>query len=443
MSRKNDESQERIKQIVIGMLKTLDKLSEGVDICGEHVGPFTYPLVRVLHECKEGTRIAVEAYEYDVRNENRVDYESLHGVYETLLDTPEFKEFESALRDYFGDTYPEKSMAFLQTAIEGNVDRNTMIARVVDEITQSPVEWTFKLFFQGLKLDEESFEFDNLVLRKITPSDFQEKSPWRINLESGFVPAHSVVEWTTTDIPKGYKNKPQRVSEIIEKLVRLKLVKSGLFKVSAWSARTPYLLENSDDFALLDSDPLLLGISPIRRIPEPVSFGVTEKERYLRFTKNVFPYLEKNQNQKINFALKMLSEAAWKPIDEAILFCVIGLESLFLLNEGELRHKLASRVAVIMKHMGKDAESIYDDVRIAYGIRNKFVHGSFRDTLTEMEKESLLLKLSEYLSESVVIWIQLLSMNRTPKSILDILDRAVFSIETEKGLKALLKSIAI
>jgi len=139
----------------------------------------------------------------------------------------------------------------------------------------------------------------------------------------------------------------------------------------------------------------------------------------------------------------MLSEAAWKPIDEAILFCVIGLESLFLLNEGELRHKLASRVAVIMKYMGKEAQSIFDDVRIAYGIRNRFVHGSFRDTLTEMEKESLLLKLSEYLSESVVIWIQLLSMNRTSKNIIDILDRVAFSIQNENRLKALLKSIVM
>ena len=91
--------------------------------------------------------------------------------------------------------------------------------------------------------------------------------------------------------------------------------------------------------------------------------------------------------------------------------------------------------------MGREAESIYDDVRTAYVIRSKFVHGTFPSILNDTEKEFLLLRISEYLRESITIWIQLLSANHKPNDIIDIFDRTAISTETRTKLVAIIKSM--
>ncbi|HKQ97643.1 MAG TPA: hypothetical protein VJV75_07205 [Candidatus Polarisedimenticolia bacterium] len=50
-------------------------------------------------------------------------------------------------------------------------------------------------------------------------------------------------------------------------------------------------------------------------------------------------------------------------------------ETLFLTDPSELSHKLAERVAYFVGTDGPERRSIYDDLKLAYSIRSKTVHG--------------------------------------------------------------------
>lgn len=136
MSAPEWKSKEAVRDIVVRMLRVLDEASKDVHTFGELIGPFQIPNVEIAYEDKEGTHIMVLLDDYDVISENRVDFEVLMEIYQTMSDTREFKVFEDILRTRFGDTYHDRSLQFLGKAIEGNVDRETLLSRAVDEITQ-------------------------------------------------------------------------------------------------------------------------------------------------------------------------------------------------------------------------------------------------------------------------------------------------------------------
>jgi hypothetical protein len=63
------------------------------------------------------------------------------------------------------------------------------------------------------------------------------------------------------------------------------------------------------------------------------------------------------------------------PVEGRISLAMSALEALFLNEKDELSFKLALRTAVFLGTLGYDRETVFNDVREAYGIRSDYSHG--------------------------------------------------------------------
>jgi hypothetical protein len=83
--------------------------------------------------------------------------------------------------------------------------------------------------------------------------------------------------------------------------------------------------------------------------------------------------------------------------DERVLDWVVALEALFSDSEGELVHKLASRIAWFLGRDGEDRIGIAKRVRDLYGIRSNIVHGRKHQITGED-----ILTLESYVRKSII-----------------------------------------
>lgn len=129
--------------------------------------------------------------------------------------------------------------------------------------------------------------------------------------------------------------------------------------------------------------------------------------------------------------------------ERRITDCMMGLESIFLRDDGEqqeLSYRLRMRVARVMSKFGFDAFKIKRMINEAYRVRSNFVHGgtlSYDDTKALEEKyESLqkfLLQLMDILRISIIIT---LMMDVEKQKFIDLIDGSFlekkFEIELEQ-----------
>lgn len=115
---------------------------------------------------------------------------------------------------------------------------------------------------------------------------------------------------------------------------------------------------------------------------------------------------------------------------------MISFESLFLTNERELGFKLSLRVAVLLAKENDKREKICRDLRNAYRIRNKVVHGAKREKIDAMVKKGfgsfneLSANMEDYLRKSIRAFYEKASREHLAKNLKHItihhLDQGIF-----------------
>lgn len=437
-----EDSIQELRQDIDNLIKTLDLVSKEVTIYGEHTGPYRYPVIRITHQDQEGTHVVLVDEDFDVSNEMRVDWISLEEVHKKMLDTLEYKKLEAVFRRRFGERSYEYLNDFITEIIEGNLDEEEIISRAIQEILYLPSRWDFKLYIQGLIIKHERIELDEFIIRKPTSSDFGPHTPWSIDDDSDVIPVHVVIEWASHNIRKGNRYMNERGAEVARILTKLRLVKAGQYKVSAWTAIAPSLFDGGNDIIELASTPFFLGLSPLMKVPSITHFEDSDCKQYERYRLLIFPSLEKSHNREIGFAINILNEIAWRTYDESLLFCIIGLESLYMENEPELRLKLSTRVTALLDYFKLNSEVVYDDIWNSYNLRNRFVHGGTAKKQTAPKDEALLARLVDYLRLSIVIWSQILEKIKY-KDFIRILDKSIFSNTAKKQMESILQPVMI
>lgn len=157
--------------------------------------------------------------------------------------------------------------------------------------------------------------------------------------------------------------------------------------------------------------------------------------------------------------------------EKRVANAIMGLEALFLNNEGELKYKLSKRISKIMGLLGCNAIKIDQTVMEAYKIRSKFVHGDhleankiidlekiFRGEKTVNGKKLEILDNDENMSDFIRKIIELLRVsiilitlqrngendakNKMKKEFINLIDDSLIDKEKEKELKKLLLTLS-
>ena len=104
------------------------------------------------------------------------------------------------------------------------------------------------------------------------------------------------------------------------------------------------------------------------------------------------------QHSRIGRSRRFISAARKEPHPAIKIshYCS-AFESLFSTDNAELSHKLSERVALFLTEHGYKPMSVFEDMKVFYGVRSKVTHGDNLQSSREMELGALSNKCDSYL----------------------------------------------
>ncbi len=337
-------------------------------------------------------------------------------------------------------------------------DTNIVVDIFVDEFFRKPTRWNVRVALLGVKLRQRELSFGDMILRFPEGYDFPHSvsitygqgSPQPAGIppqKSKMVPVSTFLTWIQDGIPRGRIATDEIIKKVKEITRQLRLLKTSRFVVTGWDGWTNSITEKGHLFANVIPQKDLLQHRYSGESFTSTKFGEEERRNYSILKRKVFA--KRTRDHKI---LRRLETAIWayeeiseRSALECVLFIIIGLESLFLISEGELSLRLATRTASLLKYMGNDPLKVYNDVRSAYRVRNKFVHGGKLENELD-EARRLLLRLIEYLRQSILVLYQIpIEKMKVLKEFLETLDSVHFDNEgrTNSYVQKLLTGLSV
>jgi len=221
---------------------------------------------------------------------------------------------------------------------------------------------------------------NNLRIRKLTKEEFSElcvnakngigaSLPFRvaINIEYQIEMPYS--------IQKGEPISDQEPKEIFDKLISaLRLFKAG-------SVGYTILKSKSLSWQPMMGTKIRSGIFYKTLIGDKYKLTSQECKKFEKFW-SLYQKHDFNQNESIKFIVIAIKRFDYtyerEKAEDKLIDFIIALEALFLKEEekSELTYKLAIRMATFLGDNKKEKQQIFSDVKNAYNVRSKIIHGS-------------------------------------------------------------------
>ena len=117
---------------------------------------------------------------------------------------------------------------------------------------------------------------------------------------------------------------------------------------------------------------------------------------------------------------------------------VIGLEALYLQNDGDSSYKFRSRITKMMSFFDCDTKVLSETLKDAYKIRSSYLHGS---VLSDKKAEELLPTIFECLRRSILLFILLNKEGFEKKKVLPQIDYSFADGEENNKLKKKIEEV--
>ncbi len=314
-----------------------------------------------------------------------------------------------------------------------------VIFTFLNDLEEGSREWKVKAFIKGIGLEAEKIKISkNALLRKPTPSDFEEETPLDVPIFNKL----TVFPSTILEINLRTKKKALLSIELEKLVIALRLYKlCSLFVLETiWQPKSILL---PTQIYKTHFNAHLTYTYTIER---------SEETRLSKFVNKISSLLPLDENGKLLFsdpcsiAILRYQDALLKSenIENKIAYGIMGLEALYLKPEerGELSHKLAQRVAKTLGFLNDQPIKLYNILKRGYEIRSSFVHGSCLISEKEEKLNSLLENILECLRKSIITFLQLKS-HKEKGEIINLIDKSMLDDEISVKLKKLLERLTI
>lgn len=176
-------------------------------------------------------------------------------------------------------------------------------------------------------------------------------------------------------------NPPQVRLERILQLCRNALLSSWLIKDNSINFEQGFIQYSLDNTINVSSNFLGSIFTNATGERTPIELTLDELKKWEQlFAKSIFNLLFQKPNQKganrLSMALKYLDSARTSfELGLKVSFYCMCFESLFSTDSTELSHKIAERIAFFLSDDPELRIGIYRNIKSAYGVRSKVVHG--------------------------------------------------------------------
>lgn len=316
------------------------------------------------------------------------------------------------------------------------------ITTFIGDIENSPLEWKFKIWINGIWLENNEYDiYNGLKIRRPMPIDFEIENPFNISIidNSGFPKTSNAI------IELRYRSQEHREynNEIDNLLNCLRLFKLG----SVHSIKT----EMNPKSILMSgsSSSSLLYFSTTYKY----SIGENEIPRLNDFLVKIKTLLPKSSTSEISeeidpiiISLQRYNDALLKPesIESRITSAITCFEALYLKGKErmELSHKLSQRASVLLKLFGFAPLEVYRTLIQAYDVRSTYIHGSQIKPEERKNLPRIAEKTLEYARVSILIFLQLKPLIDKEKFIAKI-DNSLLDEEAYSKIKKLVNENCI
>ncbi len=314
-----------------------------------------------------------------------------------------------------------------------------VIFTFLNDLEDGTREWKVKAFIKGIGLEAEKIKISkNALLRKPTPSDFEEETPLDVPIFNKLTVFPSAI----LEINLRTKKKALLSIELEKLVIALRLYKiCSLFVLETiWQPKS----------ILLPTQIYKTHFNA--RLNYTYTIERSEEVHLSKFVNKISSLLPLDENGKLLFsdpcsiAILRYQDALLKSenIENKIAYGIMGLEALYLKADerGELSHRLAQRVAKTIGFFGEQPIKLYTLIKKGYEIRSSFVHGSCPISEKEEKLSSLLENILECLRKSIILFLQLRNYKEKEKFI-TIIDNSMLDDSVAAKLKKLLEEILI
>lgn len=143
-----------------------------------------------------------------------------------------------------------------------------------------------------------------------------------------------------------------------------------------------------------------------------------------------------NESKPLGIALRFYDSCLLesKSTEHRIANSISCLEALYLSDpSGELKRRLSQRVALIMKHFGFVPNKVFEDVKDAYDIRSKYVHGNSLNKKQILKAFEIIENIVQYSRISFLVFLQWKNQY-DKKKLLKLIDQALLDETISKKL---------
>jgi hypothetical protein len=353
-----------------------------------------------------------------------------------VKDLGEYKSLESVLGPKTGSLERfARDVSF--TSFQGLDDKE--IAERVNafgrELEAQPLAVTVTAFIDGLSIHESPFVIsDRFLLRRPTPEDLAEyivlDEHGGLSFPLGDTWFRVVGEFVFDALYTGSAQ-----MEFLRTLEALRLFRLGGIATNRYTMRSRHVfaggtLSGGGRYSRYDYKLASCDSAPLNN-----------------FLRDVVPRLPDTSHPnktttEVEIAYARYRDALFQGglAEQEITSAITALEALFLTGKPELTHRLAQRVSVFLRVLGRqtDAGTTYSSVTKGYKIRSKFIHGDSLKPEDRPKADSLARVLLEYARECVLAFFQLTTKKG---ELLSQLDRTMIDPSAASDLAASLRAV--
>jgi hypothetical protein len=309
-----------------------------------------------------------------------------------------------------------------------------LITMLIRDLDKSPIEWSVVAYLNNTWLEPESFDLAReTTIRRPQPKDFEYEQP----LDSMFPTptTHHLLPSAILETSIQAREASEAQGELETILDTLRLFRLGSIGVLKYDLRPRSVLAFGGR----------LGPGPSATGPNQCTLLAADKERLARFVARVKPLVSSNAKGTDDVSLQRFRDAVLSPAspESRVSMGITALESLLMRERSELSHRLSLRTAALLGAAGFPSLQVYNNVRRAYELRNKVVHGSPLSPKDKASAGGSNEAILEYCRLSLVIVLGLKEsvtseqlLNRLDQSLLDESERRALSgdLETVRDL---------
>lgn len=393
---KRVEAQRTIEQLVTSAKEKVEPIKYKLMTTETWIRHFPLSVTRN----EEGS---ITGYETATEAEERPSWRRLSTwLREEFAKTPEFQDALGKLSQAYGmksEQLVDPLTSFLAHMIMEK-DRNGNMAILLNDLEGKPCEWKVTAQLVGVHTETSIVIAEGVILRRVEDSDlsFEELAGLTAAREDLMRFPESILDIT---IMEPY---PIAVQRKVERLcILLSLFKESSAYYESYTGRA----KSFSRFGLGTSRRIVRPSTTPRAIID--ASESTDLAKFIQFFEPripaAIPYGRIVDPLEIAMKRYLESVRESKVIEERLTTAVMGLEALFLEQENELRFRLALRTAQILKHLGENAQEVYDTVSKAYGYRSSHVHGSILSEEDAMGIQEVTNRIWRYLRKSLLFWV--------------------------------------